>query len=173
MTIKEYADGKGVTRGAIYKAIGRAGYSSKDLTDKKGHVTPKGSAILSKLFPDAQNPPSEPPKGGKAGESTLDELREQLSEAQRAREKAEDALATEKDQRALFEKLYYEAKDDLKRHQEAAERERTAFLERISELTRLTSQQQELARISSMNPVKRLFSDRKRKRAINTEAEIK
>ena len=165
MNIKEFAEGKGVTRGAIYKALTRTGHTVKELTDRKGNITAKGYAILRKLYPDDQEPLSEPLNEPEAEDSTLDDLRTRLSEAERAREKAEAALEHETQQRALYEKLYTETREELRQQRETAERERQTFLERISEANRLISQQQELARLASMNPIRRLFSGKKKQSA--------
>lgn len=52
MTIKDFAEKKGVTKQAVYKAINRSGLSARQLTDRKGNLTKKGAALLMKLFPD-------------------------------------------------------------------------------------------------------------------------
>ena len=64
LKIRGFADGKGLTPQAVYKAINRAGFSSKQITDKGGNITNKGFRILSKLFPsDGQQPePQELPE---------------------------------------------------------------------------------------------------------------
>jgi hypothetical protein len=141
MKIKEFAVEKGVTPGAIYKAVQRSGHSAKELTDKRGNITAKGAGILQKLFPDDTEPRSEPLKEERADNSTLDDLRDRLRAAEERAEK--------------WERLYLEL-------QEKTERERASLLDRISEANRLISQQQELARLASMNPIKRLFSGRKK-----------
>ena len=171
MTIKEFADKRGLTKGAIYKAIKSSSFRIDQITGRNGRITEEGREILRILFPE---PLSEPLTETKAGDSPADDLRTRLSEAERALEKAEDALKVEREQRALFEKLYNEAKEELRQQRESAERERTIFYDKISELTRLTSQQQELARLATMNPIKRLFSGRKRKQeaTIDTSGEV-
>lgn len=169
MTIKEFADRQGLTKGAIYKAIKGSSFRIDQITGRNGRITEEGREILRILFPETR---SEPLKETQAEDSTIDELRTRLSEAERAREKAEDALKAEQEQRALFEKLYNETKEELRQQRETAERERTVFLEKISEANRLTSQQQELARLATMNPIKRLFSGRKKGKGIDTQAEI-
>lgn len=128
MKIKEYADGKGLTKGAVYKAIIRNGHSAGELTDKRGNLTAKGMQILDEIYqePD-QEPLSEPLKETRPEDSALDELRERLSEAERAREKAEESLRIEKEQRSLFEKLYNETKDELRDQRISAEKEREQY----------------------------------------------
>ena len=172
MYFKDYAEAKGVTRGAIYKTLSRSGHSAKELTDRNGNITPKGYAILRKLYPDDQETLSELLKEPEAEDSTIDELRARLSEAERAREKAEAALENETRQRELYEKLYTETKEELrqqreeqKQQREAAEKERQTLLEKISEANRLISQQQELARLAAMNPIRRLFAGKKKESA--------
>lgn len=131
MTIKEFADKRGLTKGAIYKAIKSSSFRIDQITGRNGRITEEGREILRILFPETR---SEPLKEEKAGDSTFDELRARLSEAEserdeakRAREKAEDALKAEKEQRALFEKLYNETKEELRRERETADRERTQY----------------------------------------------
>ena len=57
MKIREFAEGKGLTKQAVYKALNRAGFSAKDLTDRSGNLSKKGLATLRKLFPDDQDQP--------------------------------------------------------------------------------------------------------------------
>ena len=52
MNIKDFAEKKGVTKQAVYKAINRSGLSAKQLTDRRGNLTKKGVNLLAKLFPD-------------------------------------------------------------------------------------------------------------------------
>ena len=52
MKIKEFAESKNVSNQAIYKALNRAGYSAKQITNKYGNICPHGIRILKKLFPD-------------------------------------------------------------------------------------------------------------------------
>ena len=52
MKIKEFAESRKVSNQAIYKALNRAGYSAKQLTNKYGNISPQGVRILNKLFPD-------------------------------------------------------------------------------------------------------------------------
>ena len=165
MDFKGFAEEKGVTRGAIYKALKRSGYGAKELTDRQGHITQKGYVILRKLYPDDQETLPELLKEPEAEDSAIDELKARLNEAERAREKAETALENETRQRDLYEKLYKETKEELRQQRDAADKERQAFLEKISEANRLISQQQELARLASMNPIRRLFSGKKKSSA--------
>ena len=51
LKIKDFAESKGLTKQAIYKAVNRAGLSARQLTDNRGNITRKGSQVLSKLFP--------------------------------------------------------------------------------------------------------------------------
>lgn len=172
MNIKEYAETKGLTKGAVYKAITRSGHNAGELTDRRGHITGKGLSILREIYPDEQEPDqeplSEPLKETRPEDSALDDLRERLREAERARDKAEESLRIEKEQRTLFERLYNETRDDLRKLQEASERERAAMHDRISEANRLLSQQQELERLRTMNPIKRLFAGRKKEKPEQT-----
>ncbi len=131
MNIKEYAETKGLTKGAVYKAITRSGHNAGELTDRRGHITGKGLSILREIYPDEQEPDqeplSEPLKETQPEDSVLDDLRERLREAERAREKAEESLRIEKEQRSLFEKLYNETKDELRDQRISAEKEREQY----------------------------------------------
>ena len=178
MKIKEYAIGHHLTQSAVYKAVQRAGYSVKELTDKNNDLTAAGFAILAEIYHDseisAQEPPSERLNESKPDDSLIDDLKSRLSEAEKALAKSETALKAETEQRTLFEKLYNETKEELRKQQESAERERDKLLDKISEAHRLASQQQELARIAAMNPIKRLFAGRKKKQidAVESAGEV-
>ena len=159
MKIKDYAAEKGITRDAIYKAVSRAGRSTRDLTDKRGNITTKGRAILDELFPDEQEPISEPlsepPKEAKAEDSTLDELRDRLREAQERAEK--------------WERLYLELQD-------RAAQEREAHREELRAAHVLAAQAQETisALSAKKNPILRLFSGRKKEqRHTAADGEVK
>ena len=167
MTVKEFADGLGLTKGAVYKAIRNSSFTLDQITGRSGQITEEGRKILQILFPD-QEPLSEPLKETQPEDSALDDLRERLREAERARDKAEESLRIEKEQRTLFERLYNETRDDLRKLQESSERERAAMHDRISEANRLLSQQQELERLRTMNPIKRLFAGRKKEKPAQT-----
>lgn len=182
MTIKEFSEKQGLSKGTIYKAIRNSSFQLNQITNRAGNITPDGLAILNRLFPESGEPDNqaEQDPGGEL-ERLRDELeekrlecdglREELKEKERALEKAEDALRNEVKQRELYEKLYSEAKEENKEQRESAERERDKLLEKISEAHRLASQQQELARIASMNPIKRLFSGRKKTQPVKAEVE--
>lgn len=174
MTIKEYASHQGLTNSAVYNAVRRAGHSTKELTDKKGNITPAGFAILGSIYPEIKEPSpetvSERPKKSKSNNSAYDELKARLSEAEKTIDKTETLLKAESEKSALFEKLYSETKEELRKLQESSERERSALHDRISEANRLLSQQQELARLATMNPIKRLFAGRKKKQVDGVES---
>lgn len=142
MKIKEFAAENGVTQGAVYKAIGRAGYSARDLTDKRGNITTRGMKTLRGLFSDAENPASEPPKEPEADNSTIDDLRERLRAAQEQAEK--------------WQRLYLEL-------QEQSARERAEHREEMREAHIIASQ------ALNRNPLKRLFG---RKKAQEAEGSI-
>ena len=141
MKIKEFADQKHLTQGAIYKAIGRAGYSAKQLTDRKGNLTGKGMALLVKLFSDDPEPESEPVKAEKPEDIIIAELRDRLREAQERAEK--------------WERLYFELQD-------RATQEREAHREELRAAHVLAAQAQETISKLSMNPIRRLFSGKKK-----------
>jgi len=166
MTVKEYAESKAVTTGAIYKAVSRSGHSMKELTDRKGQITGKGLSILSEIYPDDQEPDqeplSEPLKETRPDDSALDDLRDRLSEAERARDRAEADLQNEKERRIRaeeqaekWERLYLELQDKA-----AQERER--ILENAREAHVIAAQAQEAA--NKKSGFLRLFSGRKKEK---------
>ena len=55
MKIKDFSEEKGLSTQAIYKAISRAGFSAKQITDRKGNITGKGFSILRTLFPETES----------------------------------------------------------------------------------------------------------------------
>lgn len=163
MKIKEYADGKGLTKGAVYKAIIRNGHSAGELTDKRGNLTAKGMQILDEIYqePD-QEPLSEPLKETRPDDSVLEDLRDRLSEAERARDRAEADLQNEKERRIRaeeqaekWERLYLELQD-------SAAQERDRIREQVRAAQVLTAQAQEVSKNLSRNPLRRLFSGRKK-----------
>jgi len=123
VTIKQFADELGLTKGAVYKAIRSSSFTVDQITGRSGQITEEGRKILQILFPD-QEPLSEPLKKTQPEDSVLEDLRDRLREAERAREKAEESLRIEKEQRSLFEKLYNETKDELREQRVSAEKER-------------------------------------------------
>ena len=131
LKIKEFAVEKRLTQGAVYKAIQRAGYSMKELTDRNGNITEAGFAILASVYPDVkkpvQNSPSERLNESKPDDSLIDDLKARLSEAEKALAKSETALKAETEQRTLFEKLYNETKDELREQRISAEKEREQY----------------------------------------------
>lgn len=167
VTIKEFSEEIGLSKGAIYKAIRNSSFQLNQITNRAGQITPEGLTVLKGLFPD-HGGGLDAPEGSDRLQEEAERLRDALEESERLRkeaerslERAEDALEAEKRQRETFEKLYMEEREEVKELREAAEREREKLLEQISEAHRLASQQQELARIASMNPIKRLFSGRR------------
>ena len=174
MKIKEFAEEIGITQGAIYKAILRAGYSTKKLTDKRGEITSAGMRILRRIYPEnAPETVSDAPEETEADNSTFDELRDRLREAESRRDALDaelksvrDQLTEARDQAQKWEKLYLEEREQARIIREtAAEEKRRADI--------LLSQAQENYRILAMNPIKRLFSGRKKAQSVETDGEIK
>ena len=119
MRIKDFSEEKGLTKQAVYKAIQRAGFSTKQLTDRHGNITPKGFAVLKNLFPDvpetadaAEDIPAQPePQPQPRLQEEVDRLQE---EADRLRTKV-----SELESRCLeWEKRYFEAVDSAKKESE-------------------------------------------------------
>lgn len=81
MKIKDFAEGKQLTKQAIYKALNRAGYSAKTLTDRSGNLTKKGINVLNRLFPSAGDQVNQDqPEPADQDESIVDDLRNQVKE---------------------------------------------------------------------------------------------
>lgn len=84
MKIKDFAERKQLTKQAIYKALNRAGYSAKTLTDRSGNLTKKGLTVLNRLFPSGndqsnQDQPDQPDQLDQ-DESIVSDLRNQVNE---------------------------------------------------------------------------------------------
>lgn len=153
MKIQEFASSKNLSNNAIYKAIRREGYTAKELTDKRGNITPAGFKILRRIYPEnaeEQQPDPEQRKEAEPGreslERELDSIRGQLAEA---RERAEK-----------WEKLYLDLQDK-------SAQERSEMQQQIKAAQVLLAQQQEINSRLLMNPIKRLFSGKKKEREIN------
>lgn len=81
MKIKEFADKKQLTKQAVYKALNRAGYSAKTLTDRSGNLTKKGLTVLNRLFPTAGDQvDQEPPVPADQDDRIVSDLRNQVDE---------------------------------------------------------------------------------------------
>jgi len=87
LKIKEFAESKNVSNQAIYKALNRAGYSTKQITNKYGNISPQGMRILKKLFPDDLQQDPEPGAGDQQPEETA---RKDSREAEYLREKIKE-----------------------------------------------------------------------------------
>lgn len=167
MKIKEYAAGKGVTQGAIYKALGRAGYNSKILTNRHGELTPEGLEILRRIYETADRlPPADgQEKTSDDGRAVmLDQLREaearrdaaekEREAAEKERDQLRDQMARAEERAEKWERLYIEL-------QEKAAEERASSDQQLKAAHVLLSQQLE-AFTRRENPIKRLFSGRKK-----------
>lgn len=155
MKLQEFALSQKLSNNALYKAIRREGYTAKELTDKRGNITSAGLKILRRMYPeDAEEPQQDPEPeqeqrkapGLEALEKELKSLREQLAEA---RERAEK-----------WEKLYLDLQDK-------AAQERSEMQQQIKAAQILLAQQQEINSRLLMNPIKRLFSGRKKEHESN------
>lgn len=150
MKIKDFSAEKGLTKQAVYKAISRAGFSAKQITDRNGNITSKGFSVLRSLFPD------DPETGSNQGESSGsgDQLQQDAKAAAEIESlKAEraalqfriDELEREKQK---WEKLYFDAVESAK--------------EEAHQLRVLISQEQQL-RLAAENKgfFRRLFAGKK------------
>ena len=113
MKIKDFADEKGLTKQAVYKAIQRAGFSTKQLTDRQGNITPKGFAVLRNLFPDvpaeaADEPAEEAPRPDTHREDHL----------QAEVDRLQQRVSTLEEKCAEWEKRYFDAVDSAKKEAE-------------------------------------------------------
>lgn len=155
MKLQEFALRQKLSNNALYKAIRREGYTAKELTDKRGNITSAGLKILRRMYPeDAEEQQQDPEPeqeqrkdpGREALEKELKSLREQLAET---RERAEK-----------WEKLYLDLQDK-------AAQERSEMQQQIKAAQILLAQQQEINSRLLMNPIKRLFSGRKKEHESN------
>lgn len=90
MKIRDFAEEKGLTKQAIYKAISRAGFSARQITDRNGNITSKGFSILRTLFPDAEQEQQQETKSGEGQQQTeqqaaeLERLQERIRELEQS-----------------------------------------------------------------------------------------
>lgn len=170
MKIKEFAEDRCLTQGAIYKAIMRDGHTTKQLTDKRGDITAEGFRILYCLYPEEEYPPKpKEPDQKEARQTILDDLeeknrlieslREALREAEADKSTIDDLrgrLRAAQEQAEKWERLYLEL-------QEQSARERAEHREELREAHIIASQ------ALHRNPLKRLFG---RKKAQEAEGSI-
>ena len=141
MKIKDFAESKGLTKQAIYKAVNRAGLSARQLTDNRGNITRKGSQILSKLFP------ANPEQRG----SPLDELPDQQQDDQQ-----QELISGLKDQ---IKELEIRCKEWEKRYFDAVE----AHKAETEQLRILISQEQQLRLAAERKGlIRRLFAGKQK-----------
>lgn len=170
MTIQEFAEKQGKTKGAVYKTIKNSSFNLSQITGRNGQITEAGKKILAILFPETV---SDAPEETEADNSTFDELRDRLREAESRRDALDaelksvrEQLTEAREQAQKWEKLYLEEREQARITREtAAEEKRRADI--------LLSQAQENYRILAMNPIKRLFSGRKKAQSVETDGEIK
>lgn len=137
LKIKDFSEEKGLTKQAVYKAIQRAGFSTKQITDQRGNISAKGFTILHNLFPDP----------------------EQKHDAEEKKHDADKSAEVEQLQKRI-EELELRCKEWEKRYFEATE----AAKQEGQQLRILLSQEQQL-RLAAENKgfFKRLFAGRKEK----------
>ena len=137
MKIKDFAEKKQLTKQAVYKALNRAGYSAKTLTDRSGNLTKKGMTVLNRLFPSDgdQADRQDQPEPVDQDESTVAELRNQVTEL--------------KERCKEWETRYFQAVDQAKQENE--------------QLRILLQREQELRLYAESNKgfFKRLFAGKK------------
>ncbi len=111
LKIKDFADEKGLTKQAVYKAIQRSGFSTKQLTDRHGNITGKGFAVLKNLFPEVTEPAETPEKAPPQPEEAKRDLQPELDRLLRKVDELEERCKE-------WEKRYFEAVDHAKQESE-------------------------------------------------------
>lgn len=150
LKLKEFASRLKLSNNALYKTIRREGYTAKELTDKRGNITPAGMKILRRMYPeDAEEQQQEPEQEPEQRKEADRELLEKEAESLR-KQLAETVERAEK-----WERLYLDLQD------KTAE-ERAEMQQQQRALQVLLAQQQDINRRLLMNPIKRLFSGRKK-----------
>lgn len=120
MTVRQFAESRCVTRQAVYQLAEKAGRKLSEFTDKKGNLSEEGVAFLESLLPDKVDKPEEPVSGSepeptKESEvdrlrnenrillesvnnltATINGLREDLSQAQKIADQAQQLHAADK-----------------------------------------------------------------------------
>lgn len=132
MTIKEFAEGKGLTPQAVYKAIQRAGCKTKALTDKRGKLTNRGLTTLERLFDVGADPDEQQPT--EQTEQEIELLKQRIAELEK--------------RCAAWEQRYFETVEHSR--------------EEAQQLRTLLSQEQQLRMaVEQRGFIKRLFSGKK------------
>lgn len=91
MKIKDFSEEKRLSRQAVYKAINKAGFSARSLTDRNGNITKKGFSVLNRLFPPDPSPvppdpdPDEPEQAEQVNpdQQRISELLNRIDELER------------------------------------------------------------------------------------------
>lgn len=109
MKIKEFSEGKGLTKQAVYKAISRAGFSAKQITDRNGNITSKGFSILRSLFPESESA---------ADPETISGAGQQPAEQTAEIEKLKQRIAELEESCRTWEQRYFDAVDAAKKESE-------------------------------------------------------
>lgn len=142
MKIKDFSEEKGLTKQAVYKAISRAGFSAKQITDRNGNITGKGFSVLRSLFPDPEQP--ETGNQGKTAGADPEQQPGTAAELERLRQR----IAELEESCKTWEKRYFDALENAKQEGQ--------------QLRVLLSQEQQL-RLAAENKgfFRRLFAGRK------------
>lgn len=120
MTVRQFAESRNVTRQAVYQLAEKSGRKLSEFTDKKGNLSEEGIAFLESLLPEKVDKPEEPVSGSepeptKESEvdrlrnenrillesvsnltATINGLREDLSQAQKIADQAQQLHAADK-----------------------------------------------------------------------------
>ena len=108
MKIKDFSEEIGLTKQAVYKAINRAGFSAKQITDRNGNITGKGFSVLRSLFPD-----TEKPETGNQGSTAGDDPEQQPGTAAEI-EQLRQRIAELEENCKTWEKRYFDALENAK-----------------------------------------------------------
>ena len=98
-----------MTKQAVYKAISRAGFSAKQITDRNGNITSKGFSILRSLFPESESA-ADPETISGAGQQPAEQTAELEKLRERVRE-LEESCRT-------WEQRYFDAIESAKKESE-------------------------------------------------------
>lgn len=109
MKIKDFSEEKGLTKQAVYKAISRAGFSAKQITDRNGNITGKGFSVLRSLFPDPEQPET-----GNHGSSTAGADPEQQPGTAAELDRLRQQIAELEERCKQWEKRYFDALETAK-----------------------------------------------------------
>ena len=123
MKIKDFSEEKGLTKQAVYKAISRAGFSAKQITDRNGNITGKGFSVLRSLFPDPDpETDNQVEQGSSSGDrqqqpgtaAEIDRLKKQTEHQAAELERLQDRIRELEESCKQWEKRYFDSVEAAK-----------------------------------------------------------